>query len=68
MFGDKALELVRELKRAMDGALPPYNVSLHFDRKWREIELTNFNSKSQLNFIVLGRCCAAGIGRNESAF
>jgi len=26
MFGDKALELVKELKRSMDGTLPPYNV------------------------------------------
>lgn len=26
MFGDKALELVKELKRSLDGTLPPYNV------------------------------------------
>ncbi len=26
MFGDKALDLVKELKRSMDGTLPPYNV------------------------------------------
>lgn len=26
MFGDKALELVKELKRAMEGTVPPYNV------------------------------------------
>lgn len=25
MFGEKALELVRELKRTQDGNLPPYN-------------------------------------------
>ncbi|XP_048585920.1 DNA replication complex GINS protein PSF1 isoform X2 [Nematostella vectensis] len=25
MFGDKALELIRELKRTMDASLPPYN-------------------------------------------
>lgn len=25
MFGEKALELVRELKRTQDGDLPPYN-------------------------------------------
>ena len=25
MFGEKALELVRELKRSQDGNLPPYN-------------------------------------------
>ncbi|KAJ7356076.1 DNA replication complex GINS protein PSF1 [Desmophyllum pertusum] len=28
MFGDKALELVKELKRSMDGTLPPYNEDL----------------------------------------
>ena len=30
MFGDKALELVKELKRSMDGTLPPYNVRYWF--------------------------------------
>ena len=25
MFGEKALELLRELKRAREGTLPPYN-------------------------------------------
>ena len=30
MFGDKALELVKELKRSMDGTLPPYNVRYFF--------------------------------------
>lgn len=39
MFGDKALELVKELKRAMDGTLPPYNVRyclLVVRQNWRE--------------------------------
>ena len=27
MFGDKVLELIRELKRSADGNLPPFNVS-----------------------------------------
>ena len=29
MFGDKALELIRELKRSMEGAVPPYSVSFN---------------------------------------
>lgn len=44
MFGDKALELVKELKRSMDGTLPPYNV-----RYWflliQQILAGNFPSK-----------------------
>ena len=56
MFGDKALELVRELKRAMDGALPPYNVSLHFDRKWREIERTVFLTNFQFQITAVFYC------------
>ena len=39
MFGDKALELVKELKRAMEGTVPPYNVRyclLLFFVNWRE--------------------------------
>ena len=42
MFGDKALELVKELKRSMDGTLPPYNVSyclLLVEHNWRENRL-----------------------------
>ena len=35
MFGDKALELVKELKRSMDGTLPPYNVRFLFDSWWK---------------------------------
>jgi len=44
MFGDKALELVKELKRSMDGTLPPYNV-----RYLVSSQSTNFGGK--LNFI-----------------
>lgn len=28
MLGEKALELIRELQRSMDGSLTPYNVRL----------------------------------------
>ena len=49
MFGDKALELVKELKRAMEGTVPPYNVRyclLLFIRK-----LAGKNTQNFLPFI-----------------
>lgn len=32
MFGEKAFELIKELKRAPKGQVPPYNVSNMFDK------------------------------------
>ncbi|XP_067030178.1 DNA replication complex GINS protein PSF1-like [Acropora muricata] len=50
MFGDKALELVKELKRSLDGTLPPYNEDLVrqvleemkvlFEQNQKEVALT----------------------------
>jgi len=50
MFGDKALELVKELKRSMDGTLPPYNedlvrqvleeMKILFEQNQKEVALT----------------------------
>lgn len=31
MYGDKAFELILELKRAAEGSLPPYNVRVTKD-------------------------------------